>query len=122
MKKLFAVIKWLLVAACFSSCCVFPYYINEENIMCKKPETIKSVDNEFCLLIGGTPSFKTHCMLYQLYDTSEAIFDIDNIKVFKTLTPDLIGRAQRGQEPLRPGTFAPCGGVSILNFYSCDFL
>jgi hypothetical protein len=46
------------------------------------PTTLHSVNNEFCVLIGGTPSVLTNCELYQLIEVDSAFLDPRNIKVY----------------------------------------
>ena len=72
----------LFSIVCLYSCCTFPYYIKEENIKSELPSALHSVDNEFCILIGGNPSFLTTCVFYQLVDVDSAFLNPNNIKVY----------------------------------------
>ena len=71
----------VVAIASLSSCCVFPHYFKDEYIECNKPETLKSIDNEFCVLIGGAPSMHSHFVLYQLLDVDSAYLSLTNVKI-----------------------------------------
>ena len=80
--KIILLLGWGLAVASFSSCCVFPHYVKEENISYNSPKNLNSVDNEFCIFIGGTPSLNTNYAFYQLLDVDSAFLNMRNVKIY----------------------------------------
>ena len=71
----------LIAITSLASCCVFPHYFKEEYIKYNMPEALNSIDNEFCVLIGGSPSMYSHFVLYQLLDVDSAYLSLNSVKI-----------------------------------------